>query len=381
MKKLCSVLLMVSIFLLQLQAFSPVSFASESANVVRTMLLEEDFSDASYVVDTAYTGDQMAEINTKLDYSGSAFSLSKNTAASYTVKQIDADDASKGKYLEFGVGSASSHATMISKFDPVTEGTLVTEFRLRIPNGGSGIKRNNTFVGIFGNDDGYLKTLYWYADGKDSKLVAQQENGWVFSGYNSGTVSYDLSKDEYGFMSVRLVWSRESAAEGWNVKLYDAYNGALIREANNVAMDSINHVRFAQTYKTGTDTAVIDYADIKVYRPHLTGKAEFDEIKFTQGGNEVNALPANATDLSVSLTTKASDSINAYSLILAVYEKDGTLVDTKVLSGVSGGVDQVTLSLSELELEAGAYAKLFLWRDMSTLYPLRAPEVLSAEGF
>ena len=230
------------------------------------VLVSEDFSDTTkYAVGTAYTGDQMATKNDNLVYYYDGFS--KNTAASFTVKQIDENDASKGKYLEFGHGTVNKHSVIGGNFDTVTKGTLVTEMKLRIPDLSSSPARNKVFIcGFRGTET--ANTLRYEASATANPTFSRIRGETDNCIFDTTNVTDKLAKDENGFYSMRFVWNRETTSDNWDVKLYDAYTGKVVLSNNSVSMTDITNIRFAQEYAVNTDSnAPIDLADIKVYIP------------------------------------------------------------------------------------------------------------------
>ena len=342
MKKLCSVLLTLSMLLLQLQMFSPIVSASEPIEFGRTMLVSEDFSDTTkYVVGTAYTGDLMATKNDNLVYYYDGFS--KNTAASFTVKQIDENDASKGKYLEFGHGTVNKHSVIGGNFDTVTKGTLVTEMKLRIPDLSSSPARNKVFIcGFRGTET--ANTLRYEASATANPTFSRIRGETDNCIFDTTNVTDKLAKDENGFYSMRFVWNRETTSDNWDVKLYDAYTGKVVLSNNSVSMTDITNIRFAQEYAVNTDSnAPIDLADIKVYLLDDISLVADGKYNFSNGTavfTPSSALPANVLEgANVVVTDASGNEVDA-----SASYTDGKLTITTAEKLVSSGTYNVDVT-------------------------------------
>jgi hypothetical protein len=387
MKKLVSVLVVLSMLVLQLQMFSPIVSASESIVSGDTILAEEDFSDTTkYTLNTPYLYTELAGKNDDIVYTWS--NLSPGTSKKpFTVKPIDEEDLTKGNYMEFGHGNA--HVVLGADFDTVTKGTLVTEFKIRIPDDAKTPVRNVAIATFVNSANQTANTMNYIGAGNATSPYYEFRNktdGNPVFGTSSTQLKNELSKDEYGFYSLKLIWSRATESDNWDVKVCDALNNdAVMLHAESFAFTDIIGVWFGQLWETTGTNAPIDFADLKVYIPDVKDSTVFKDIVFSSNSVPITSLSADATELSVSLTMKDTDiRAKSYSVILAVYEKDGTIEGIDSVGGITtedGNSKQISLGLENLELDEGAYAKLFFWRGLTTLCPLGVPEELPAAGF
>ena len=348
------------------------------------VLVDEDFS-TGFTVNQAYTAAEMEALSEDLIFATGMLtnSFPDKTTAHYTVKQKDANDASKGNYLEIGAHKNDSNAVVAADFDDITTGTVVVEMKMR-PSVGKKTKYYNRMVAA---DKVYKDTLYG-VNGSDTKV-------WSYGIFPSWSVSLTPSTED-GFCSVKTVWSRANVTDNWTVDMYDMVanpNTKLISytTGGDQTLDSSfvpTGFEFYNSWQLSTDAQVsVDIADLKVYIPASEQEDALENVVFTSGGQRVDSLALTATDLAVTTDVRTADANASYVLVLAVYSSDDNrllAVDCSAegTTDANGEATGVTASVSGLSLSKSAYAKVFLWENMTTMKPLVGdPEVLPAAGF
>ena len=343
------------------------------------VLVDEDFS-TGFELDKAYTAAEMEAISEYLNFATAPSGwYPDKTNAYYTVKQKDANDASKGNYLEIAPPANDKHAMVTADFDDITTGTFVVEMKMR-PQAG---KREKYYNSVIGADGALKNTLY----GVNTSDAVVWSTG-IFPRWQK-----QLTPGADGFYSVKTVWSRANATDNWSVDMYDMVansNTALLSYTTGDlqtldANFTPSGVFFFNNWELAANTKVsVDIADLKVYIPSLEQENALENVVFVSGGQPIDALSANMTDLSATVDVKTEKANQAYAVVLAVYNGD-RLVGVDVADGTTdanGVAEDVALSLTNLVLETGANAKLFLWDGMTSLIPLAGvPEVLPTAGF
>ena len=217
--------------------------------------LEEDFSNG-YQLETAYTYDGIAEVNSDFGYTPEGWN--KSSAEFFKVKKIDVNNSDKGNYLEIGLQGSGKHAYLASEIGDFETGTLVSEMKIRI-NGARYI--SDVFVFFDANDE-YKAALG--ATNSTDISIARSALDRLFN-TNVG----NLTKDSDGFYNLRCVWSRNSANSPWYVYVYDMWTDELAYKNETVDADfTPSAVMFYSSYYTSsTDSAedTIDLASLMLY--------------------------------------------------------------------------------------------------------------------
>ena len=254
MKRIFIVFMLLSILLVQLGCIMPVSASlAPSGDVV---YVNEDFSNG-YQLETAYTYDEIAEVNSDFGYTPEGWN--KSSAEFFKVKKVDVNNPDKGNYLEIGLQGSGKHAYLASEIGDFETGTLVSEMKIRI----SGARYTSDVFVFFDANDGYKAALG--ATNSTDISIARSALNRLFN-TNIG----NLTKDSGNFYNLRCVWSRESANSPWSVYVYDMWTGELAYKNENVdAGYTPSAVMFYSSYYTAsTDSAedTIDLASLKVYK-------------------------------------------------------------------------------------------------------------------
>ncbi|MBE7022920.1 MAG: hypothetical protein E7412_00450 [Ruminococcaceae bacterium] len=344
------------------------------------VLVDEDFS-TGFELDRAYTAAEMEALSEDLIFTTGDW-MDDLATKYYAVKQMDENDASKGNYLEIGIPLSDNAALVRADFDDVEKGTLVMEMKIRQHIG----RRFKMYNGLIGADGSTKHTLTGI-NGSDEGLWT----GGIFKDNTNGGSILSVGDDE--FSSIKVIWNRATTEDNWSVDLYDMVTNNLVMSYTGDGSQTIDKTFtpskaefFWNYYMTGNSQVdvKVDIADLKVYIPSLEQENALENAVFVSGGQPIDALSANMTDLSATVDVKTEKANQAYAVVLAVYNGD-RLVGVDVADGTTdanGVAEDVALSLTNLVLETGANAKLFLWDGMTSLIPLAGvPEVLPTAGF
>ena len=272
------IIALVTVLTVLAGSFCLPTVAAASTVAGDTILVDEDFSDG-FTVNQAYTAAEMEVLSEDLIFATGMLtnSFPDKTTAHYTVKQKDANDASKGNYLEIGAHKNDSNAVVAADFDDITTGTVVVEMKMR-PSVGKKTKYYNRMVAA---DKVYKDTLYG-VNGSDTKV-------WSYGIFPSWSVSLTPGTD--GFCSIRTVWSRANVTDNWSVDMYDMVANPNTKltsytTGGDQTLDSgfvPTGFEFYNSWQLSTDAKVsVDIADLKVYIPAevtLTENAPYDSME------------------------------------------------------------------------------------------------------
>ena len=225
------------------------------------ILVDEDFS-TGFELDRAYTAAEMEALSEDLNFATGvpANHWPDKTNAYFKVKQIDANDASKGNYLEISSQKDDSHAIVMGDFADITTGAFVVEMKMR-PQAG---RRTKLYNGVVGTDQSVKYTLY----GVNSSDAVVWSYG-IFPSWQK-----QLTPGEDDFCSVKTVWSRANAASNWSVDMYDMVTNKLLLSYTTGGENTLDSsfvpsaVMFYNNWQVAADSEVsVDIADLKVYIP------------------------------------------------------------------------------------------------------------------
>jgi len=333
--------------------------------------LDEDFSSDDYELNTAYSATEISAINPALGALG-AGNNGDTTEKIYTVKSENGV-----KYLSMS-SIATGRITLAANIaDSVTDGELVIEMKFREVGHNGAVDFGGYKNDVHGLccETSETATGWWYAAGGDSELYDRSAP----------------SRPEGGFYHTRTVWTRSSVNEPWTVKLYDLNNGNNLLSTKSVDLGTLTgdanvdptDLYFATKYCVSEDNVSIDLTALKVYKSAPAETVVFSTPTFTSDGITIDKLTTDMTDLTAILTVKdTADNARSYMVVLAVYDAQGNLLDSVTESGRTNtdkSESTLNLTLDELTLTDGAYAKIFYWNY--SYRPYRAPEVLSTAGF
>ena len=345
------------------------------------VLVDEDFS-KGFAVGTTYTGAQMEALS-DLEFTTDGFkdTYPDKTSAYLTVKAIDAEDSSKGNYLEIGDHLDGKSALVAADFEDVTEGTLVTEMKIR-SYGNETKHRPKNYNGLLNAEGDWKSTAYGSDMGSDATKVW---SGGIFPKW-----SITFTKDTDGFNHVKAVWYRAKATDNWSVDLYDmvrdvkvlSYTGAGDQTIDSTFVPS--GAIFLNAYKDTTwADEVIDIAALKAYIVPVNQNYAVENIVCTSADAEIEAITSSMTEVAVKADVYTKTANEAFTAVLAIYNGE-RLAGVQTFDGVSNnaGVQEVSLELTGLDLIDGATVKVFLWDGITSMKPLLgATEVLPKAGF
>ena len=335
MKKLCSIFLVLTLLLTLVPTMVPTLDIVADAATGDTILVEEDFSEG-FTLNQAYTGAEMEALS-DLNFVSNmpANHWPDKTSAYLTVKPIDADDSTKGNYLEIGGDTAEGrHAIVMADFEDIKTGTLVTEMKIRVRPG----NRQKDYNALVGVDDSVKITAFSTNAGDDGTKIWP---GGIFPKW--GVV---FATDSNEFISIKTVWYRENETDNWSVDIYDmildrklySYTGA----GTDLTVDSTfvptKIIFFKALQYAAWSHEPVDLADLKVYIP--------GDVTITKASDYVHSKK------SISFTpSKALDASTVNSATVKVKSTDGT--EIPATASYANGV--VTVKTDSFLKEGGSF--------------------------
>ena len=192
------------------------------------------------------------------------------------------------------------------------------------------------------------------------------------------------------FFRFRTVVSRETTDEDWKfVAYFDTHKGTVKLLETTFAKEeypSLTYTRFFGLYNWNTDDFAFKMTldDFKV--TYVEGSAiELGDVAITANGAAFDGatLPQGTTSVTAAVSAvNTAKTGEAITMVLGVYSENGRLL------GVNAAIDQVptetatdiSATVTGINTEAGAYAKVMFFKDLTTIRPWRADGGLSG-GF
>ena len=319
-------------------------------------IIDEDFSSSDYVLDKAYSANELTAINSALTGDVEGFTDEDLTNPIFTVKETN-DGI---RYLAMG-NAVKDRALLATKFNAVRKGTIATQMKIRFNKPANAFVFNHVLNGAVVGNNLTLGAGINHTDGYWSTIFQNRAN----------FEDKGASKDTNGFYDLKVVWSRENETDNWKVEMIDVATGVTV--SSRIDVDSSlapSEFWFAQAYKG--NEATIDIAKVKV-------TVSENPIVITDGvfkadGVEVSALPIGTTNLSFTANfTNPNKAERALTIIMAVYNGErlagiNIIKDYIILKDTVN--ESVSISLEELELTEGAHAKVFFLTGTDTLTPI-----------
>ena len=203
-------------------------------------------------------------------------------------------------------------------------------------------------------------------------------------------LSFSTDGDGWSYAKVVIY----NSASGWQSHIYDDYNNAYMTGNIFTNITNVTGITLINMNPAGGNpTLLIDNISVTCDKDPVPADAitpdgeniTFDSLEFYANGDVVSAeeLPEGTTELTAAVMASNKAGTKEYfSLILAVYDKDGRLLSIGAAPNKAPTAmgDYYEVTASGFVTEQGATAKVFFMNYMSTLSPLRAEAGLS-EGF
>ena len=261
------------------------------------VIIDEDFSSSDYVLDQAYSANELSAINSALTGDIEVFSDEDLTNQIFAVKETE----DKTRYLSVG-DAVKGRALLATKFNAVKKGTIVTEIKIRFNRAGYTFAFGDQYNAARGSNSGLIGAgvnvnsddKYW--SGIFEKRANFEDNG--------------ATKDSNGFYDLKVVWSRASEADNWKVEMTDVATDVVVSSRTDVdASLTPSELWFAESYKSGK-TETIDIAKVKVTVPYVEplprGDISIIDEDFSSSNYVLNQA-YSATELSAINTALTGD--------------------------------------------------------------------------
>jgi len=299
------------------------------------IILDEDFTDAKYdsIVGIAQSANAMAALNSKLTFGTEG-------STSFTVKEA----AAGTRYISVqGSNSNTSHSVAAS-FADIRTGNIVMEEKILLAKDPFGIDYK---IGILNN----AMTL----GSTEGYRIESMNNGNNIFGYGTGTAGtkkYPFTPDPEGFVSIKWVLSRRTAADSWTLNIYDGYADKLMDtvqisyvdpgDSSGKFIDALRKFTFVNSWGLNSSTTSLDATAFKVWQPKTVSFAPM------AGYSNVTKSISFATSEAL-----AGDSVSAETVILT--DENDNKIEIEAASYTHGVITVTTKDV----IEAGDYTLRF----------------------